>query len=174
MRPIIIVFCNKSAAHLFGGKVNLTKIKSHLKKFSMSNKPILSINNLVLCLCLIASLSLLEACKKDDLAPAKAPLTGEKKEYALTGSISGTVTFAKRSDNSTLVTIKLSDTDSHPAHVHDANGNIVIDFGIINNSTSKDVSSTTITYDSLIDLRNGYIAIHASSKDFRVIASSPL
>jgi hypothetical protein len=85
----------------------------------------------------------------DDKGPG---LTGQSKVYALNSvsnpAISGSVKFAERSDNSTVVTINLNGTSSgntHVAHIHENSvaetGGIIIDLNSINgaNGTSETV-----------------------------------
>jgi hypothetical protein len=117
------------------------------------------------------------ACDDDDSNGIN--LTGESKTYVLNSvsnpDISGTVKFAERSDNSTLVTIDLDGTSSgetHVAHIHENSaaetGGIVIDLNSISGSSgmSETVVSelndgTPITYSELLML-NGYTNVHAS------------
>jgi hypothetical protein len=127
-----------------------------------------------------ASLMYLNSCsKKSDPGPQ---LTGVSKQFALApksnSAISGTVTFAKRSDNTTLITVLLTGTQaggSHPAHIH-ANtavegGGILLDFTPVNGATGKSETvtkalndGTPISYEDLIAF-NGYVNVHASSTD---------
>ncbi len=128
---------------------------------------------------LSASLLYLSSCKKDDPGPQ---LTGQTKQFALSpvsnSSISGTVTFAKRSDNATVITVQLTGTQaggSHPAHIH-ANsaaegGGIVLDFTAVDGSTGKSETvtkalndGTPVSYEDLIAF-DGYVNVHASSTD---------
>src|SRR5258706_7202973 len=125
-----------------------------------------------------ASLVYLSSCsKKSDPGPQ---LTGVSKQYALAAKsnsgISGTVTFAKRSDNATVITVQLTGTQaggSHPAHIH-ANsaaegGGIVLDFTAVDGSTGKSETvtkalndGTPVSYEDLIAF-DGYVHVHASS-----------
>lgn len=123
-------------------------------------------------------------CKDDD--NDEPGLTGEAKTYALTSvsnpNISGTVKFAKRSDNTTLVTINLIGTTSantHVAHIHENSaaetGGIIIDLNSIsgNNGVSETVvkelnNGTDITYSELL-LLNGYVNVHASATDLSTL-----
>lgn len=107
-------------------------------------------------------------------------LTGDTKEYTLGSvsdpSISGTATFAKRSNGETLVTVALTGTalgGDHPSHIH-ANaaaqgGGIVIDLANVSGATGKGVTNvsklnngTAITFDELLNF-NGYLNVHLSS-----------
>ncbi len=127
-----------------------------------------------------ASLVYLSSCsKKSDPGPQ---LTGVSKQFALAAKsnsgISGTVTFAKRSDNATVITVQLTGTQaggSHPAHIH-ANtavegGGILLDFAPVDGATGKSETvtkalndGTLITYEDLLAF-NGYVNVHASSSD---------
>lgn len=107
-------------------------------------------------------------------------LTGDTEEYTLgpvsNPAISGTATFAKRTNGQTLVTVSLTGTtagDSHPSHIH-ANsaaqgGGIVIDLNDIDGATGESHTNvsqlndaTPITYDELLNF-NGYLNVHLSS-----------
>lgn len=122
------------------------------------------------------------ACDDDD-GPS---LSGENEVYTLNSvsnpGISGTVTFAKRSDNKTVITIQLSGTqsgNSHPAHIHFDNaattGGIAIDLEPINGGTGKSETvidklndGSTISYESLIDF-DGYVNVHSSTTDLATL-----
>lgn len=133
-------------------------------------------------LCFAASLLLLEGCKKDDIAPVspkpqnpKPALTGETTVYQLLGTASGTATFAKRVDNSTLITIQLTDASGlHPAHIHNSADRIVIDLTNVdgNNKSESEVPSIVMTYAELINLNGGYIAVHISTSDFGIYSQA--
>jgi protein tyrosine phosphatase (PTP) superfamily phosphohydrolase (DUF442 family) len=104
-------------------------------------------------------------------------LTGKKISYVLAqkdvAGISGTVEFAERINQTTLVTIKLSGTPlggSHPAHIHENNvatsGNIIAGLspvdgttGISKTQVSALVGGTPITYTQFL-ARNAYINVH--------------
>lgn len=124
------------------------------------------------------------ACDDDD-GPS---LSGENEVYTLNSvsnpGISGTVTFAKRSDNKTVITIQLSGTqsgNSHPAHIHFDNaattGGIAIDLEPINGGTGKSETvidklndGSTISYESLIDF-DGYVNVHSSTTDLATLVA---
>lgn len=107
-------------------------------------------------------------------------LTGDKLEYPLgpvsDPAISGTATFEKRKNGTTLITVDLTGTtagNSHPSHIH-ANsaaqgGGIVIDLKNIDGATGLSRTSVTqlnngtaITYDELLNF-DGYLNVHLSS-----------
>jgi hypothetical protein len=107
-------------------------------------------------------------------------LTGDKKVYTLTPvadpAVTGTATFAKRQNGSTLVTVALTGTQAgadHPSHIH-ANtiaqgGPIVINLKNVNGTTGMAVSNVDtlnngdpITYEQLLDF-NGYLNVHTGS-----------
>ncbi len=132
---------------------------------------------------LLASALLFIGCGKDDPGPQ---LTGTNKQYQLFSksnpSISGTVTFAKRDDNATLITVQLSGTSaggSHPAHIH-ANtaaesGAILLDLTSIDGATGKSETvvktlkdGSAITYEQLLDF-NGYVNVHQSAADLATL-----
>ena len=104
-------------------------------------------------------------------------LTGKKMSYVLAQKdvpgISGTVEFAERVNQTTLVTIKLVGTPaggSHPAHIHENNiattGNIIVglnpvngDTGISKTQVSALVGGAAITYTQFLT-RNAYVNVH--------------
>lgn len=105
-------------------------------------------------------------------------LTGDNTVYEMTPvadpAVTGTTTFAKRKNGTTLVTVDLDGTQAgstHPSHIH-ANyilqgGGIVIDLnpvdgatGIARTTVRELNDGTAITYDELIDF-NGYVNVHA-------------
>ncbi|MBL7857435.1 MAG: hypothetical protein JNM57_07080 [Cyclobacteriaceae bacterium] len=126
----------------------------------------------------------ISACKDDD-NPAPA-LTGESKTYALSSvsnpAINGTVKFAERADNATVITIDLMGTTSgntHVAHIHQntaaETGAIILDLTSINGATGKSETIVTklndgtgITYDQLLAL-NGYVNVHLSATDLTTL-----
>lgn len=132
---------------------------------------------------LIAMIMLFIGCKKDGPMPQ---LTGMNKQFMLLSksnpAISGTVTFAKRDDNATLITVQLNGTSagaSHPAHIH-ANtaaetGGILLDLTAIDGASGKSETvvktlkdGPAITYEQLINL-NGYVNVHLSSSDLATL-----
>jgi hypothetical protein len=124
-------------------------------------------------------------CKDEDdnVGPG---LTGQSKMYTLNSvsdpAISGTVNFAERSDNSTLVTINLNGTtagNTHVSHIHENSaaetGGILIDLNAIDGASGKSEtvvgklnSGTAITYSELLAL-NGYINVHNSAIDLATL-----
>lgn len=106
-------------------------------------------------------------------------LTGDEVEYELNSvsdpSISGTATFAKRVNGTTLVTIQLEGTmagGDHPSHIHNNSaaetGGIAIDLSNVDGETGRSVTqiaekndATPITYDELL-VYDGYINVHLS------------
>ena len=113
-------------------------------------------------------------------------LTSEEEIYDLnenSGSgISGNVTFTKRRNNETLITILLDGTvqdDMHPAHIH-ANsttegGSILLDLSDVNGETGLSKTQVAslndgspVTYDDLVQL-NGHINVHLSKENLASI-----
>ena len=137
----------------------------------------------------LASMIFFIGCKKDDpKAPQLPQLTGINKQFTLFSksnpAISGTVTFAKRDDDATLITVQLDGTSagaSHPAHIH-ANtaaetGGIVLDLTAINGASGKSETvvktlkdGSAVTYDQLINL-NGYVNVHLSGSDLATLVA---
>lgn len=113
-------------------------------------------------------------------------LTGESTVYSLgpvsNAAISGTVTFAKRDDEKTVVTIQLIGTASgntHPAHIHagtaSETGAIILDFAGVNGADGKSVTivdalkdGTPVTYEELIEI-DGYVNVHNSETDLATL-----
>ncbi|MFZ6011478.1 MAG: CHRD domain-containing protein [Bacteroidota bacterium] len=128
--------------------------------------------------CAIALLTLsvffAAGCDDDD-NDDKAMSTTYSLEAINSSGVSGTVTFKKQNNTTTLVTIQLSGTqagNSHPAHIHSGNvstgGPVVLSFNPVEGSTGK--SETTVTkmddgtlvkYEELIAF-NGHVNIHLS------------
>jgi Cu/Zn superoxide dismutase len=123
-------------------------------------------------------------CNDDD-NKVEPSLTGQSKTYTLNSvsnpAISGTVKFAERNDNSTVVTIDLDGTTAgtHPAHIHEntaaETGGIIIDLNSVNGSdgisetiVSKLNNGTAIKYSELLML-NGYVNVHASATDLATL-----
>ena len=115
----------------------------------------------------------------DDSGPL---LTGDSQTYVLNpvsnANIGGTVTFAKRDDGKTLITILLTEKQAgatHPAHIH-ANtaaegGSIALDLSSVTGSTGKSETvvstlndGTMVSYEDLINF-DGYVNVHASPTD---------
>lgn len=145
-------------------------------------------NTLATSLLILAMVVLFASCKKDDPAPQAPQLTGTSKQFKLFAvsnpAISGTVTFAKRSDNATVVTLQLtgtSSTASHPAHIH-ANsaaetGAIVLDLAPVSGATGKSETivtalnnGTAVTYEQLINF-DGYVDAHLSSANLSTLVA---
>ncbi len=136
--------------------------------------------------CMIAAATSMMSCIDDD--DDAITLTGQTKTYTLNSvsnpGVSGTVKFAERSDNSTIVTIDLDGTtagNSHPAHIH-ANtaaetGDIIIDLSAVDGGTgmsetivTKKKDGTTITYAQLLAL-DGYVNVHLSSSELATLVA---
>ncbi len=136
-----------------------------------------------------ASFILISACDNNDPEIGKEiGLTGNKEVYVLAdfgnSEISGTITFAEREDNSTLVTISLSGVTtgaSYPAHIHSGYaadpGSILISLTNVDGATGKsetEVASladgTAITYSELI-IFNGNINVHKSDSELGVLVA---
>ncbi len=127
------------------------------------------------------------ACSDDD-NPTTPALTGESKTFTLNAvsnpAISGTVTFAERADNATVITIDLMGTTSgntHVAHIHEntaaETGAIIIDLNSINgaNGMSETVvtkmnDGTAISYDELLTL-DGYVNVHLSATELATLVA---
>jgi plastocyanin len=115
-------------------------------------------------------------------------LTGRKTSYALAqkdvAGINGTVEFAERVNQTTLVTIKLVGTPaggSHPAHIHENNvatsGNIIAGLNAVNGDTgiSKTqvanlVGGAAVTYTQFLTL-NAYVNVHLSATAISTIVA---
>lgn len=107
-------------------------------------------------------------------------LTGDEKVYTLTPvanpDVSGTATFAKRADGSTLITVALDGTEAgatYPSHIHTTTvaegGAIVIHLNSVDGTTGMAKTSIDtldngdpITYEELLDF-NGYLNVHTGS-----------
>ncbi len=139
-------------------------------------------SRLVQCL-LVIICTLYVGCKKSDPGPQ---VTTVSKQFNLISksnpSINGTVTFAKRDDAATLVTIQLKGTTAgatHPAHIH-ANtaaegGNIILDLTNVDGASGKSETvvktlkdGSLVTYEQLINI-NGYVNVHFSSTDLATL-----
>lgn len=115
-------------------------------------------------------------------------LTGKKMSYDLAqkdvAGISGTVEFAERVNQTTLVTIKLIGTAagaSHPAHIHEKNvatgGNIIAGLNPVNGTTgiSKTqvatlVGGAAVTYTQFLTLA-AYVNAHLSDANMSTIVA---
>lgn len=109
----------------------------------------------------------------------EGPQIVASEEYALSSvsdpAISGTVTFGKRSDDKTVITIALEGTQTggdHPAHIH-ANsaaegGGIVLDLTNVDGATGMSETivetlndGTPVSYEELLEF-DGYVNVHES------------
>jgi hypothetical protein len=115
-------------------------------------------------------------------------LTGTKISYVLNEStlpgVSGTIEFAERVNESTLVTINLLGTVSgniHPSHIHENNlattGNIIVGLtpvdggtGISKTQVATLVSGASVTYTDFLTI-NAYVNVHFSDTDLVTIAA---
>jgi hypothetical protein len=115
-------------------------------------------------------------------------LTGQKKSYNLmekdAEGINGTVEFAQRVNQTTLVTIELSGTPAggiHPAHIHEndvaTSGNIIAGLNAVNGDTgiSKTqvaslVGGAAVTYAEFLT-SNAYVNVHLSDADLGTIVA---
>jgi len=132
---------------------------------------------------LVVSSTFFSGCSDDETLPQ---LTGESKQFILftksNPAVSGTVTFSKRNDNTTLITIQLSGTSiggSHPAHIHAGTaaegGAISLDLTSVNGNTGKSETvvktlndGSPITYEQLISF-DGYVNVHLSATDLATL-----
>jgi Cu/Zn superoxide dismutase len=121
-------------------------------------------------------------CEEEDEPMADAQV----KSYTLAAldasGVSGTVTFSKQSESTTMVTIQLSGTqpgNSHPAHIHANNategGPIVLDFNPVDGATGKSETIVTkfndgkpATFEQLISY-NGHVNVHKSTTELAVM-----
>jgi Cu/Zn superoxide dismutase len=113
-------------------------------------------------------------------------LTGKKMSYELAEKdeegINGTIEFAERVNETTLVTVQLAGTSAgglHPAHIHEndiaTTGDIIVglnavigDTGISKTQVAKLVSGASITYTEFLTL-NAYVNIHLSDDDLATL-----
>ncbi|MFT7352846.1 MAG: hypothetical protein ACI9XR_002637 [Flavobacterium sp.] len=113
-------------------------------------------------------------------------LTGKKMSYELTEKdvegVNGTIEFAERVNQTTLVTINLlgtSDGGLHPAHIHEndiaTTGDIIVglnpvigDTGVSKTQVASLVSGASITYTEFLTL-NAYVNIHESDADLATL-----
>ena len=123
--------------------------------------------------------------EEDDPGPQ---LTGNSETYTLSPvsnpAISGTVTFAERDDDQTLVTIELTGTTSgntHPAHIHTNSaaegGGIVLDLTSVDGANGKSETvvkalndGTPVTYEDLLTF-DGYVNVHLSTSDMATLVA---
>ena len=115
-------------------------------------------------------------------------LTGKKVSYVVdqkdVAGISGTVEFAERVNQTTLVTIKLIGTmagASHPAHIHEKNvamgGNIIAGLNPVNGTTGISttqvatlVGGAAVTYTQFLT-RAAYVNAHLSDANMATIVA---
>lgn len=115
-------------------------------------------------------------------------LTGAKMSYDLNerdvAGINGTIEFAERVNQSTLVTINLAGTPnggSHPTHIHEndiaTTGNIIVGLNAVNGDTgiSKTqvaalVGGDVVTYTEFLTI-NAYVNVHLSDDDLATIVA---
>jgi hypothetical protein len=112
-------------------------------------------------------------------------LTGETISYDLNERdvvfINGTVEFAERVNQTTLISINLTGTlagGSHPAHIHDtATGDIIAglnpvigDTGLSKTQVSSLVGGAAIIYTELLTT-NAYVNVHLSDDDLETIVA---
>ena len=135
----------------------------------------------------IFSMALFTACDNDDDPTGSTP-TGTSTMYILApvnnSGVSGTVTFAELSDNSTRITISLNGTPAngdHPTHIHmntaAEGGVIAVSLTNVDGNTGSSVTDvaalddgTAITYSQLIAY-DGYINVHLSADDLATIVA---
>lgn len=115
-------------------------------------------------------------------------LTGENISYNLNekdvAGISGTIEFAERVNQTTLVTIMLTGTPaggSHPAHIHEndiaTTGNIIVglndvngDTGISKTQVASLVGGLAVTYTDFLTI-SAYVNVHLSDADLTTIVA---
>ncbi len=115
-------------------------------------------------------------------------LTGEKISYELNekdvAGINGTIEFAERVNQTTLVTINLIGTPangSHPAHIHEndvaTTGNIIVGLNAVNGATgisktqvAELVGGAAVTYTEFLTI-NAYVNVHLSDADLATIVA---
>jgi len=128
----------------------------------------------------IVLILVVSSCNKDTEGPS--PLTGDITLYSFssTATLEGTVEFAKRSDNSTQISIDItggSAGDSYPAFLNlgtaaDSKGILLVLTTVENGESISNVATlndgSPITYDQLIDY-DGNISIHKSNNDLGTI-----
>jgi hypothetical protein len=96
--------------------------------------------------------------------------------------VSGTVTFKKQNDQTTLITVQLAGTqdgDSHPAHIHagsaGSGGPVVLGFNPVDGATGRSETVVTkmddgsaVTYEQLIAF-DGHVNVHLSAVQLDVM-----
>jgi len=149
----------------------------------------IELNSMVFRIIFLSSLVLTSACDNNDPeVDIDIGLTGIKEVYVLEDigdfAINGTITFAERDDNSTLITVSLSGTtvgESYPVHIHSGYaaepGSILISLTNVDGTTGKsetEVASladgTIITYSELI-LFDGNVNVHKSDSELGVLVA---
>lgn len=134
-------------------------------------------------------------CSKDDYNSPQPPkddsiaqLVGEPKKFVLFSksnpAISGTVTFQKRSDAATVITLQLVGTtagQSHPAHIHATTaaegGAILLDLSPVIGATGKSETivsklndGSVITFEQLLTI-DGYVNVHLSANELSTLVA---
>jgi Cu/Zn superoxide dismutase len=134
--------------------------------------------------CLLAvNFFYMASCDDDDDDKSSQKI---EKTYALgplaNSGVSGTVTFKKQDNQTTLITVQLSGTqdgNSHPAHIHSGSagsgGPIVLDFNDVDGATGRGETTVTnwndgtaVTYEQLIAF-NGHVNVHLSAAQLDVM-----
>lgn len=133
----------------------------------------------------IVSLLAVTSCDDYDDDDNAQPAVTEK-TYTLNplsdSGVSGTVMFRKQDDQTTMIIVQLSGTqsgNSHPAHIHSGSagsgGPIVLDFNPVDGATGRSETSVTalndgnaITYEELIAF-NGHVNVHLSAAQLQVM-----
>lgn len=133
----------------------------------------------------VFSLVIISCSNDDEGGLPQITLTGTNVNFTIGSisdpSISGTATFRERSDNSTLIEIRLNGTSSgsHPAHIHlntaAEGGGIAISLTNIDGSTGQSDTEVTalddgtpIVYGDLANF-DGYINVHLSETDLATL-----
>ena len=118
---------------------------------------------------------------EDNAQPAATEKTYTLNPLSNSG-VSGTVSFRKQDDQTTMIIVQLSGTqaeNSHPAHIHSGDassgGPIVLDFNPVDGATGRSETSVTalndgtaITYEELIAF-NGHVNVHLSAAQLQVM-----
>lgn len=121
------------------------------------------------------------SCEDDDVIAPNNKISYTLSELDASG-VSGTVTFRKQNDSTTMITVQLTGTEagnSHPAHIHANNasqgGPIVLDFNPVDGATGMSETSVTrlndgtpITYEELVDY-NGHVNVHKSATELAIM-----
>jgi hypothetical protein len=133
---------------------------------------------------LVVNLFYLASCDDDD----DDDKSSQKNERTYTldplsnSGVSGTVTFKKQNDQTTLITVQLSGTqagNSHPAHIHSgmagSGGPIILDFNAVDGATGRSETTVTkmndgsaVSYEQLLTL-DGHVNVHLSATQLDVM-----